>query len=540
MWDFFARLFSDDFMPHGHCFMWRPEVLWLHVGSDAVIALAYFSIPAALLSLLLKKRNLEYHWVFFLFAAFIFACGMTHAMGIWTMWNATYRLEGVIKFGTGLVSIATAIALWPLIPKVVALPTPAQLRVVNEQLQREIVERQQAEAALLVARDTLEQRVQERTAALEKANLQLQNEMARRQQTEERFHLAVEAAPNAMVMVDIGGKINLVNARTEEMFGYRREELLGRSVEKLVPKRFRSQHPDHRAHFFSQPQARPMGGDRSLFALHKDGHEFPVEIGLNPIQTANGILVLSAIIDISERKQAEEALQRANRTLQLKNVEMEQFVYTVSHDLKSPLVTCKGYVGMLREDLQAGALDEVEDSLDRINRATEHMGQLIEDLLQFSRIGRVKNTVERIDMDQLVAEVVDRFRPQLEERPIRISVEPDLPPMQADREAVFRVFDNLISNAFKYGQGTADTKIQIGSTTVGDEIRFFVKDNGPGIAAEYQKQIFGLFQRLDTTREGTGIGLAVVAKTMQVHQGRAWVESAPGQGATFWLAFPQL
>lgn len=161
------RILEMDFMPHGHCYLWRPDILWLHTISDAVVALAYYSIPAALFVFVRRRKDLEFRWMFVAFALFIFACGTTHAMSIVTTWNAAYFLEGLIKAGTALISVATAILLWPLLPKALALPSPAELERVNAALQAEVEERSRAEARVRQLNEELEKRVEARTAELE-------------------------------------------------------------------------------------------------------------------------------------------------------------------------------------------------------------------------------------------------------------------------------------------------------------------------------------------------------------------------------------
>jgi hypothetical protein len=185
MWDYFTRLLSAEFMPHGHCYLWRPDILWVHVLSDSGIFLAYSAIPVALVVFVRKREDLAFNWIFMLFATFIFACGLTHVMEIWSVWNGTYRLTGVIKAGTAVVSLLTAGALWPLLPKALALPSTVQMARANRDLQEEIHRRQQAETALAQHAAELERRVAERTTALQEANTALRREVAERQQAEE-------------------------------------------------------------------------------------------------------------------------------------------------------------------------------------------------------------------------------------------------------------------------------------------------------------------------------------------------------------------
>jgi len=556
-------LSSSGFMPHGHCFLWTPALLWTYVLSDGLIGLAYYSIPVALWYFVRRRTDLPFTWIFVMFAIFIFACGTTHLMAIWKIWQPVYWLDAGIKMVTASVSLATAVLLWPLMPKALSLPSPGRLRQVNRELTREVAERRRVERDLQELNQQLEQRVAERTAEMQTANQELRRQIDERKQVERslresqrllqavadnsaaiiwvkdlegryllingnyenlfglrrdeilgrtdyelmpaeqadifravdqqalvartavqaeeaalrsgeartylsvkcplwddtgdpyalcgistditehkraeqersrlaaivessedailsmtldgtiaswnrgaekvygyaadeikgrnlsilvpndrrdemeklfarirqgesvtdyetvrarkdgnrinisvtmspvkdaagriigasgigrdltsrrrleaRFRATVESAPTAMVMTDAAGLILLVNAETEELFGYSREELLGREVEVLVPERYRTQHPHLRARFLTSPETRRMGAGRDLFGLRKDGSEFPVEIGLNPLETDEGPLVLAAIVDITERKQAEEELRIAAITFQ--------------------------------------------------------------------------------------------------------------------------------------------------------------------------------------------------------------------------------
>lgn len=231
-------------------------------------------------------------------------------------------------------------------------------------------------------------------------------------------------------------------------------------------------------------------------------------------------------------------LIRSNEELGRKTQEMEDFVYTVSHDLKSPLVTSIGFLGFLKEDVAAGHFEKVKDSVQRLERANRRMSGLIDDLLEVSRIGRITLDLEEINVSALLRDIRSEFRIQLEEKGIRFELDDKMPLIIADRHRIRQVFENLLTNAIKYGSITPEPKINAGSLKADGELRFFVRDNGPGIPKEYHQKIFMIFQRISDDNEGTGVGLAIVSKIMQIHNGRVWVESEPEKGATFWLAFP--
>ncbi|MBV9183027.1 MAG: PAS domain S-box protein [Acidobacteria bacterium] len=252
-----------NFMPHGYCYLWNTKLIWLHVVSDSLIFLSYLSIPFTLLYFTRRRRDLPFNWMFLCFGTFIVACGFTHAMEVWTLWHADFWLSGIVKAVTALASVPTAILLVRLVPQALALPSPEDLR----------------------------------------------NEIANRKRAEVKFRRLLEAAPDPMVVVNREGRIVLVNAQTEKLFGYEREELLGQPMETLVPESFALGHLSRREVLFANPQIRTMAKGLEGNGRHKDGHEFPVEISLRPLETEEGTLISSAIRDISERKRAEIALK---------------------------------------------------------------------------------------------------------------------------------------------------------------------------------------------------------------------------------------
>ncbi len=241
---------------------------------------------------------------------------------------------------------------------------------------------------------------------------------------------------------------------------------------------------------------------------------------------------------LDQIQRGELALQAANEELRRRNQEMEQFVYSVSHDLKSPLVTSKGFLGLLKGDIERNEPQRLPRFAMRIEDAADRMVGSIDDLLALSRIGRVPTTPEPLAVSQLVREVFDTYSHPIAEKAITVSIEPRMPTILADKKLMVHLLDNLIGNAIKYACDGTNPAIRVGFKGTKDQAQFFVQDRGPGIASEYQEYIFGLFQRLDSGKEGTGVGLATVRRIAESMGGRAWVESEPGHGATFWIALP--
>ncbi|MDP3543157.1 MAG: PAS domain S-box protein [Elusimicrobiota bacterium] len=356
--------------------------------------------------------------------------------------------------------------------------------------------------------------------------------------SDERFRLAVEASPSAMIMVDRAGVIVMVNTQTEKLFGYSRGELLGQKIELLVPPRFRAAHPAHRAGFHAAPRARPMGAGRDLHGLRKDGSEIPVEIGLTPIEASEG-LVLASVIDITERKRAEGQARESAR-LEAAQTELETFSYSVAHDLRAPLRHIDGFIQMLRKNL-AGKLDERgAELMDKISHSAKRLGTLIDEFLAFSRTARTDLVKTRVALSDVAAEVIAEFKPDLKGRKVTWNVAP-LPEAVCDAAMIKLVFFNLIGNALKFTRGRSPAAIEI-AVVPGEpgETVVCVGDNGVGFDMRFADKLFGVFQRLHRMEEfeGTGIGLANVRRIIAKHGGRTWAKGEVGRGAAFYFALP--
>ncbi|MFK7989907.1 MAG: PAS domain S-box protein [Sandaracinaceae bacterium] len=360
-------------------------------------------------------------------------------------------------------------------------------------------------------------------------------DMTDRRLAEARFRLAVEAAPCGILMVDGDGTVLLVNKELERLFRYGRGELLGKSIEQLVPAASRSGHAGLRQSFVAQPSRRGMGSGRDLHGLRKDGTEFPVEIGLNPIRTAEGVLVFSTVVDITKRRALMEERERHRRELERSNEELEQFAYAASHDLQEPLRMVSAFTTLLAEHL-GDALDE--DGKRYIHFAqdgAERMRTLINGLLALSRIRTQSAERVPVDVTDCIREALLDLTPLISETGADIQVDVGTGTWVSGDAAQLRsLFANLLSNALKYRRQAAPA-VQISAAPDGPLLRVSVRDNGIGVPPDQFTRIFMLFERLHTREEhsGTGIGLALVKRVVERHGGTVEVESDGSSGSTF-------
>jgi PAS domain S-box-containing protein len=364
-------------------------------------------------------------------------------------------------------------------------------------------------------------------------------DITERLRAEEMFRLAVQASPSGIAMVDPDGTIVLVNAETERMFGYERDELVGQSIDVLVPQRFRGQHGHHRAGFLDRPTTRAMGTGRDLFGLRKDGTELPVEIGLNPIRTEQGLVILSTIVDITERKQAERALTDQAQELARSNADLEQFAYVASHDLREPLRMVASFTRLLAERY-GDALDaDAHKYIEYAREGATRMQRLIDDLLTYSRVRTQARPPAPVSSKACLQRAMENLQLRLKETGGRVTWDEGLPEVPADDTQLAMVFQNLLENALKFRR-EVPPHIQVRAHATRHHFTFSVQDNGIGIAAEHFDRIFQVFQRLHGRDEypGTGIGLALCKRIVEQHGGTIWVESDGATGSTFYFTLP--
>jgi len=352
------------------------------------------------------------------------------------------------------------------------------------------------------------------------------------------FRFTAGMLPVALVVTDRNGAILLVNLEAETLFGYPSEELIGAPIEQLLPERYRRDHPRHRNGFSTAAVSRRMGASRDLYGLRKDGSEFPIEIGLNPLETNMGPIVLSAVADVTERKKYESELKSLVTRLDESNRELEQFAYIASHDMQEPLrkvaACCQAVTEDCGDKLSAMGKEWIAHAMDGAIR----MRQMISDLLELARIAAKGNLAQPTDAYRACQDAIFNLADAIQDKGAKI-ICGSLPKVMADPTQLVQLFQNLIGNGLKYC-GNNLPLIEIRAEPFGKFWQFHVKDNGIGIAPAFHERIFQVFQRLhrQDAYPGTGIGLAICKKVVERFGGRLWVESQVGTGSDFIFTMP--
>jgi PAS domain S-box-containing protein len=675
IWESFCAV---GFMPHGHCYLWSPRLVWTQALSDGLIGLSYLSIPVALIYFVRKRRDLEFGWILSCFAAFIVACGITHVLEVWNIWHADYWVSAVVKAVTAVISLVTAVLLVRLIPTALAIPSGSEMKRLNLTLEQEVLSRSHAERSVHQLNTELENRVIDRTAQLHAANEDLKKQMVDRKAAEDafrasegRYRTLFEYAPEGIVIADARSNYIDANPSMCRLLGYRRNELIGLHASEIVVQsevrhiepaleviqakseyhrewQFRrkdgsvvwgeviaTQMPDgnlmgivrdvterkvaeeklkvsakeivdlktaldeHAIVAITNPQGKItfvndkfcaisqysreelIGQDHRIInsGFHskefirdlwvtigqgriwrgeiknraKDGSYYWVATTIVPFLDDDGKprQYVAIRADITERKLAEAEITRLNteleervaqRTAQLEaaNRELEAFSYSVSHDLRAPLRGIDGFARILGEDHGPHLNDDGRRMLGIVSSESKRMGQLIDDLLGFSRMNRQQLAMSPLDMEALARSVFKGLMVAAPKHAPQLVLKP-MPFAMGDRPTVRQVLVNLLGNAVKFTARQSEPVIEMGGSSEEGTATFYVKDNGVGFDEKYMSKLFGVFQRLHSEAdfEGTGVGLALVQRIVHRHGGRVWADGRPGVGATFYFTLPE-
>ena len=717
IYEFFGKLFQAEGWPaRWHCGTWTAFHGWLYICSDVAIWAAYFVILVFLIHYIKKKPNVPLSNVFWLFGAFILFCGLTHLIDAILFWWPAYRLSAMLRFITAVISWLTIAVIYKYLPSALSLRT-------TQDFEAELVERKKSES---------------------------------------KFMGLLESAPDAMIITGEDGKIQMVNAQTERIFGYSRNEIIGKEIEILVPQRFHHIHVSHRKGYVEHPNVRGMGIGMSLFGRRKDRSEFPVEISLSPLKIIEDdeLMVISAIRDITKQKEAETEIKKLNENLEqlviertselelalqkekssrsemnhdqfrlafltrasnvlassldysetlfhlakmatpaiadwcaidevgedgsikrivgshtdpektklvfelaqkypsdinaprgiyqvihtqqaelfdnisdeliesiaqdqehlklmkqlgikfaiivplysrdkvfgvltlvlsdsarlfdqkdlefakelgrrtmlaienaklykdlqvsnselelrvigrtmdleLINKELESFSYSVSHDLRAPLRSIDGFSNKILKEYGELFDEQGKDYFMRVKNASQHMGQLIDDLLKLARISRIEMNMEIMNLSDIALSIADELKESNPERNVSFRIQQDIIAI-GDQNLIQIVLQNLFDNAWKYSKNEPTAIIEFGTFQKDEQLVYFIKDNGVGFDMKYVDRLFGAFQRLHSHSEfeGTGIGLATVQRIIRRHQGTIWVDSEVNKGTSFFF-----
>jgi PAS domain S-box-containing protein len=556
LWTIFFT--SESFIPHGHCYLWQTNLVWLHILSDAFIALAYYSIPATLFYFVRKRQDLPFDWIFLLFSGFIVACGTTHLMEIWTLWHPTYWLSGFLKAVTATISVITALELVPLVPQALALPSPTQLEQANQELQTQIAERLRVEEELRKYQNHLEEMVGVRTNEITKTNERLQQEILERQRileilrrSEERYRYLAEAIPQLVWTTNANGECDYFNQNWCEYTGLTLEQSLGSGWLAAL-------HPDDVQNadevWSNAVKSQTIYNNEYRFKRASDGsYRWQLARGL-PLKDEQGFVVrwFGTCTDIHEQKQILEERahlleleQVARAKAEAANRIKDEFLAILSHELRTPLNAILGWSKLL----QTRRLDQekTSEALATIERNANLQVQLIGDLLDISRIlqGKLTLNITKINLESTIFSALQTMHLAAEAKLIEVNTvfEPNVGQVIGDSTRLQQVVWNLLSNAIKFTPKRG--KVEVRLEEADGYAQIIVSDTGKGISAEFLPFVFDCFRQADSTSSrnfaGLGLGLAIVRNIVEMHGGIVKAESeSEGKGAILTVSLPLL
>jgi PAS domain S-box-containing protein len=524
MWAFFERLLdSSMFSPHGICLLWEPELIWLHVASDALIAMAYFSIPIALAIFVSKRRDLKFGWVYWAFGVFILACGFTHVLSIYTLWVPIYGIEGLVKAATAIASVFTAGMLWPLLPELLTIPSPFELRQVRAALEEEETKGRGAERLL---------------AQFQETQRALRESMA-------RLTAVVETAVDGFILIDSRGRILLFNPACERLFGYRADEVFQENVKLLMPQTYSLHHDEYLRNFLRTGERKIIGIGREVVGRRKDGSTFPMDLSVGEAKQDGESIFVGIIHDLTERKLTERQLQQAQK------MEMVgQLSGGIAHDFNNLLTVIVGNAEHLSEQLKSRL--DLRQLADDICQAGERGAELTRRLLAFSR--RQLLRPRAIDCHELIASTSKLLKRTLRENiEVTTAFNIDAIFAFADSGQLESAVLNLALNAqdamaaggrltISTGIASLDDNYQGAHPDIesGEYAMIAVTDNGEGMTSDVAARAFEPFFTTKEVGKGSGLGLSMVYGFVKQSNGHVSIYSEPGLGTTVRIYLPNV
>lgn len=559
------------YIPHGNCYLWENSLVWLHLLSDVLISLAYFSIPLMLIYFLRQRTDIPFHNIFQLFSAFIVFCGLTHAMGVLTLWYPFYWLSGIIKALTALISVFTAFELFPIIPLALSLPSPEKLTLLNQELQREIKEKEAVESKLKILNQELEDRISQRTLEIQNINERLEYKIKLEQLTSnisnlflkisteeihDKFTLAVSTIAQCFkvdqcclyLFGSVKKEFNNCNSRRQLLDDSFLEITNNLLAKKKYLKIENIEHYNENQEFKNSDYIKnesiksliclPISYDKKILGLMVLAETSMVR-SWETVEINFLLLIREIIIKAINAYNMQKQLKNWNKELKRSNQDLEQFAYVASHDLQEPLRIISSFSELLLEEYQDKIEGEGAQYLGFIISASQRMKELIKDLLTFSRVQTSKEKFELVNINEVVKETLEILQISIEEAKVDITYS-EFPSVFGSKFQLIQLWQNLLSNAIKF-RSHRPVKIDLTVKCLSEDWLFCVADNGIGISSEFQEKIFVVFKRLHNRDkyEGTGIGLAICKKIVVHHGGKIWVESEENQGAKFYFTIPK-
>jgi PAS domain S-box-containing protein len=503
MGEFFEKLFESDFMPHGHCYFWRPEIMWSHAISDTVIALAYFTIPLSLIYIIRARKTIKYRWMAALFATFILGCGATHVMDVINIWEPFYRLDAVIRVVTAIASIGTAILLIRITPAIILMPDKEQWEKMNEDLKEQV--------RLLQEKDKTIDYIKE-------------------------FQVMAETIPHLVWTTTPEGQVNYVNNRWLEFTGLGSKQILGNEWAQLL-------HPDDREKAL-QRWSQAINS-QSLYEVeyrlkrHDSSYEWHIARALPVMNHENKVIRwFGTCTNIHEKKLHEEALNNSNQELVRINTDLDNFIYMASHELKAPIMNMRG----LMAGLQPQA-DKVLDAkhlkmFNMLGTSVNRLNDTIVDLVEVAKVQKERQMdVEHLLFENEMNEILAQIQYMILESNAIIERDFQQPKVYFSKHNLQVILYNLLTNAIKFRSGEKPLHIRVSTYTKDNTIILEVQDNGIGFDMAKKDKVFAMFRRLHTHVEGSGLGLYTVKRIIESSGCGIDAESKIGVGSIFRICF---